>query len=293
MESAMPLTVIKGHYRIIGAAPDGDSIRFYPTQKDAFTRAGIKSVRTNATGGAQLRLDAIDALETHYSPRVGGLGELHQPVRYGDGAAERLPQLLGFSSVTRGANQVVTASEPETTPGYILTRFADKYGRCVAFAFPGDIDHDDLTPMFVDAAAVETSVNAGMLKEGLAYPTYYSKLFPDLRAALTADYLSARGAASGLWADDVTETGVKVNSLTTLTDDAVILPKLFRRLVDYIALNHGDVDLGGFSAYLATVDDRLILTTTSSVTGFDNVMTVSGQTVTLNQPPENLIFIEG
>ncbi len=289
----MPLTVIKGSYRIVGAAPDGDSIRFYPTQTDAFTKAGVRNVRTNATGGAQLRLDAIDALETHYSPRVGGLGELHQPARYGNDAAERLPQLLGFTSITRGDNQVVTASEPDATPGYILTRFADKYGRCVAFAFPGDIDQDDLKPMFVDAAAVDTSANAGMLTAGLAYPTYYSKLFPDLRNALTDAVNGARAEKRGIWADDVTQTGVKVESLSTLTDDAVILPKLFRRLVDYIALNHGDVDMKGFSTYLATVDDRLILTTNSSMTGFDNVITVADQTVTLTQPPENLIFIEG
>jgi endonuclease YncB( thermonuclease family) len=289
----MPLTVIKGQYRILGAAPDGDSIRFYPTQKDAFNRAGISSVRTNATGGAQLRLDAIDALETHYSPRVGGLGELHQPARYGDEAAERLAQLLGFTSVTRGNNQVVTASEPEAVPGYILTRFADKYGRCVAFAFPGDIQHADLTPTFVEASAIDTSANSGMLTAGLAYPTYYSKLFPDLRASLTEAYRSARAEGRGIWADDVTETGVKIDSLATLTDDAVILPKLFRRLVDYIALNHGDANMKGFSAYLATVNDRLILTTNSSMTGFDNVLTVSDQTVTLTQPPENLIFIEG
>jgi hypothetical protein len=147
--------------------------------------------------------------------------------------------------------------------------------------------------MFVPGPAVDTSANAGMLIAGLAYPTYYSKLFPDLRAALTDAYRGARSEKRGIWAEDVTETGVKVESLSTLTDEAVILPKLFRRLVDYIALNHSDVDLGGFSAYLATVNDRLILTTTSSMTGFDNVLTVSGQTVTLNQPPENLIFIEG
>ena len=289
----MPLTVIKGHYRIIGAAPDGDSIRFYPDQNDAFNRARVPDVRVNRGGGAQLRLDAIDSLETHYSPRIGGLGELHQPPRYGDAAAERLPQLLGFTSITRGENQVVTASEPETTPGYILTRFADKYGRCVAFAFPGDIDHDDLSPMFVEPAALDTSANAGMLTAGLAYPTYYSKLFPDLRNVLTSTYRSARDEGRGLWADDGTETGVAVTSLKVLTDDAVILPKLFRRLVDYIALGHGEPDMGGFLGYLATVNDRLILTTTSSVTGFDNVVAVSGQTVSLTQPPENLVFIEG
>ena len=68
----MPLTVIKGQYRIIGAAPDGDSVRFYPNQLDAFNRAGVRGVRVNRGGGAQLRLDAIDALETHYTPASAG-----------------------------------------------------------------------------------------------------------------------------------------------------------------------------------------------------------------------------
>src|SRR4051794_4585745 len=58
----MPMTLVKGHYRIVGASPDGDSIRFYPQDPGVWEAAGIV-VRTNSTGGVQLRLDAIDALE--------------------------------------------------------------------------------------------------------------------------------------------------------------------------------------------------------------------------------------
>ncbi len=66
----MPLTLITGTYRVVGASPDGDSVRFYPHDPQAFRRAGI-TVKANRAGGVQLRLDAIDALETHYTPPHG------------------------------------------------------------------------------------------------------------------------------------------------------------------------------------------------------------------------------
>src|SRR4051794_4598277 len=67
----MPMTLVKGHHRIVGASPDGDFVRFYPQDPDVWSRAGI-AVRTNSTGGVQLRLDAIDALETHSPHRTRG-----------------------------------------------------------------------------------------------------------------------------------------------------------------------------------------------------------------------------
>jgi hypothetical protein len=67
----MPFTLIKGNFRIVGAAPDGDSVRFYPTDRKAFAKAGL-SVRLNSRGGVQLRLEGIDALETHYRPQARG-----------------------------------------------------------------------------------------------------------------------------------------------------------------------------------------------------------------------------
>jgi len=49
---------IAGSFRIVGASPDGDSVRFYPNRRDAFAAARLR-VRTNASGRANLRLDAI------------------------------------------------------------------------------------------------------------------------------------------------------------------------------------------------------------------------------------------
>ena len=90
----MPMTLIKGQFRILNAAPDGDSIRFYPTSSDAWQRLGTR-VRTNASGGAQLRLEGIDSLETHYQPQRSQLGPQHQPFALGRAAAAELLSFLG------------------------------------------------------------------------------------------------------------------------------------------------------------------------------------------------------
>ena len=58
----MAMFLIAGSFRITGAQPDGDSIRFTPDDPakwDLIT--GPNKVKRNASGAAQLRLDAIDA----------------------------------------------------------------------------------------------------------------------------------------------------------------------------------------------------------------------------------------
>jgi hypothetical protein len=78
--------LITGSFGITGAQPDGDSIRFTPddpAQWDLITRPN--RVKRHASGAAQLRLNAIDALETHYgSPRT------HQPVDLAHAASDQL-----------------------------------------------------------------------------------------------------------------------------------------------------------------------------------------------------------
>jgi len=80
----MPLRMITGEFRVLGTQPDGDSVRFYPDDPDAWSRTGVRA-RVNPSGGVQLRLDAIDAVETHYTPPKG-TGRLHQPVGLGRAA---------------------------------------------------------------------------------------------------------------------------------------------------------------------------------------------------------------
>ncbi|MBD2893044.1 hypothetical protein amrb99_19650 [Actinomadura sp. RB99] len=287
----MSLYLIKGQYRIVHSQPDGDSVHFFPSTADAFTRLHL-NVRLGASGAAQLRLDAIDALETHYTPPGHGGHTMHQPLELAHAAGARLLELIGFSGVVRDG-EVVTGATPDATPGYILTRFGDKYGRPVAFAFAGDTDRPDLEPVFTDPALLKTSVNHRLLADGLVYPTFYSKLYPDLRATLTEAADAARAAKTGVWASDATTGGATLHAQDDLSERLVILPKLFRRLAEYYALTPGDASLAGFKAYMATLNDRLYVISDAHATGFDTVIEVTGDTVRLTKPITDLIFIEG
>ena len=286
----MPMLCLAGTFRILSTEPDGDSIRFYADDAAQWERVpGPNAVRTNAGGGAQLRLDGIDALETHYSPRGGG--PLHQPVALAHQARDELVRWLGFRAIER-SGETVTAATPDELPGYLLTRGADVYGRCVALIGRGDPPAPSGTQAMVRVAELRRTANHRLIATGLAYPTFYLKLYPDLRAELVKQSHLARDANKGVWAGDRTQKGVDVESLATLTDEAVLLPKLFRRLVDYLAINDRDVALDGFPAYLAQRQDPVFILSTGTYTGFDFVVSVRGQVVKLTTAPEDLVFQE-
>jgi hypothetical protein len=69
----------------------------------------------------------------------------------------------------------------------------------------------------------------------------------------------------------------------------VILPKLFRRLAEH--LDGGGV-IAGFKQYLEARGDLVTILPTAHFTHFDTVVEVSGETVRLTVPPEDLIFEE-
>jgi len=285
----MPFLVIGGEYRIVGAQPDGDSIRFYPDDPSQWDDVGGPyAVQRNASGGAQLRLDAIDALETHFA--VPG-GMVHQPISLAYAARDELLKWLGFTSVTRGEGETVTASTPAAVCGYVLTRSADKYGRCISFAGRGDPPAPSGGQAYVDAKLLRQSANYRLLQRGVAYPTYYRKLFPDLRAVFTAAVNQAR-PTRGIWPGDLTQRGLTVSSLSQVQDDAIILPKLFRRLTTYLGLSDGSVSLAGFLAYLDQQADHVYVMPDLHYTGLSTLIEVADQTVRLTVAPELLIFEE-
>ncbi|MGW5431720.1 thermonuclease family protein [Streptomyces sp. NPDC004059] len=288
----MPMLLIKGVYKITGASPDGDSVRFYPRDPGEWDLLRGRRVHRNNTGGAQLRLDGIDTLETHYRPHHGP--ELHQPPPFAGAAAEELLTWLRFEDVQRDDQGIVTSCKQDSQPGYILTRNADVYGRCVALAGRGDSDLGNSGSWVdVDVAALKQTVNYHQLTEGLAYPTFYRNLFVDLREAMADAAVRARTAEKGLWQVDKTESGVKIDDLSSLTDSSVVMPKLFRRLADYLILNDGDPSLAGFPAYLEQRDDRLFIISSGQSTGFGTVVeATNGNTVKLTHHPEDLVFDE-
>ncbi|MGN8158536.1 hypothetical protein ACS8YF_07640 [Salinisphaera sp. SWV1] len=191
------------------------------------------------------------------------------------------------------ADHYKVTSADDNVPGFILARTTGTYGRPVSFALSADAGKQlgltDGGEHFVTSDDLSATANAALLNQGLAYPTFYTSLFHDLRTRFAEQTLAARNAERGLWPADRTNAGVTVDSLAAITEDAVILPKLFRRLIEYLGTG-GTVK--GFKAYLARNPDRVMVLPQAHSTHLDNLIEQNGSTVRLSEPPEQLVFAE-
>ncbi|MEU0184997.1 nuclease [Streptomyces sp. NPDC006207] len=292
----MPMLLVKGSFQIKNTEPDGDTVGFTPTRHPDWNRirGGLGLDLTHSCRG-KLRLDAVDALETHYGPTSA---PAHQPLPFAHAARDELLRWLGFTAVERGpGGERVVAASPESVPGWILTGGVDVHGRCVALAGRGALPEGTKSgqEVTVGVPLLRATVNHHLVAEGLAYPTFYSNLHEDLRRELTDVARQAREAGRGLWPGDVSTSGAKVTGLSSLTDDVVLVPKLFRRLFDYLAL--GEPSLAAFRAYLAGAADtyRILSSDTprAQVRGLHHVVEVTGDhTVRMTVPVEDLVFTE-
>jgi hypothetical protein len=278
----MPFVVIKGTYHVRGYAPDGDSIRFHADNELHWARLSGPPVRLNGRRHAQLRFEAIDTLETHFL-------NTHQPRVLAVKALDFLLHELMITGVQWDVLFTRVTAANDGVEGYVLARAVEKHGRPVVFAYAGAAPEPDGASLFLDAARLRASINYRSLEFGLAYPTYYRGLFYDLRAAATEAVRTARAARMEIWADDRTTSGFVVDGLEAIQERHVILPKLFRRLAEY--LDGGGV-VAGFKQYLEARGDLVTILPTAHFTHFDTVVEVSGETVRLTVPPEDLIFEE-
>ena len=274
----MPFHIIRGTFHVKGYSPDGDSIRFKADNKNHWGLLSGPPANLNGHDHAQLRLEAIDTLETHFQ-------NVHQPLNFAKQALEHLLAQVGITGVQWNAQNTQITQANDGTPGYIISREVEKNRRPVAFAFSGAPSEVDGATVFLDSARVQQSANAEILRSGLAYPTYYEGLFPDLRAALSALVTAARQGNMGLWPQDKTNVGFVVTGLQSITQDHVILPKLFRRLVTYL---EGGGSLINFRQSIAT--EQVLIISTAHATHFDTVVDVNGNTVKMTEVPENLMF---
>jgi hypothetical protein len=162
------LLCLRGELVVVGKSPDGDSIRFRPDSPDLVrTLENGARARASSDGTFQLRLDGIDAPETHYNGHAQPLGE---PSR------DALLTWCGFSDV-RWAGDQVSASTPAAIPAAVLAKLVDVNGRPVVF-----LVRDDLPPDGEQAEVeVERTANAEMLRAGDAYGTFYSSTDPGVR----------------------------------------------------------------------------------------------------------------
>ena len=286
----MPFSAIAGRFHVTGYSPDGDSIRFAPQDVGLLDRLAGFRPRVNARGHVQLRIEGIDALETHYTPPSGG-GVYHQPERLANAAMERLLAFAGITGVTWDAAHRTVLSARDGTPGYILARAVEKNGRPVAFVHAGDLPEQDGAEVFLDPRRLQESYNHLALKEGLAYPTFYTGLFQELRTALTAATAKARKGRKGLWRQDATEAGFDAVDLGVITGQVCILPKLFRRLSEYM-VSYGTAK--GFKAKMEQSREPVLDLVEQNFTHFDTFIAQDdgSTTIRLTRRPEDLVFDE-
>lgn len=276
----MAFYVIKGTFHVVGYSPDGDSIRFKADNEDNWSLLSGPLPNLNARRHAQLRLEAIDTLETHF-------GNMHQPLTLATKALDFLLHSLNITEVEWDVLRTKVTDANDGTEGYIISRAVEENRRPVSFVYTGVAPQEDGSQISLDAARVRQSVNSQLLESGLAYPTFYKGLFPDLRHALTAAAAIARQSNLEIWSNDRTNAGFAVEGIESITEQHIILPKLFRRLAEYL---EGGGPVAGFKEFLENREEGITIISTTHFTHFDTVIEVSGDTVAMTEPPENLIF---
>ena len=293
----MTFVVISGTFHLVGQTrtgkpsgfePDGDSIQFRPddaTLLDRLERVG-SGYRLTSIGSTQLRLEGMDALELHFEGS-------HQPRPLADEARDDLTGRCGLNPVPYAPPDRLRVQPPvphDGTPGHILARSLEVYGRPVAFAFAGAPDEPDGSEVYLKPGRLRRSLNYRSVASGHSYPLYYDSLFADLRATFSKAVAKARKDRVGVWRSDRTAKGVTAASQADLEAKGVVFPKLFRRLTSYLdAEPAGGID--GFLPWLRKTKEQVLDLTENDFAHLDDLLEVRGARVRLTVPPEQLVFI--
>jgi endonuclease YncB( thermonuclease family) len=278
-EAVMPYKIIKGHFHVVGYSPDGDSIRFQAIDKSNWDYFTWKTPADKNSARKQLRFEAIDAVETHYE-------ESHQPRAFGLAALEVLLELLGIRDVIFNLSLTQVHSAADNTNGFIATQGLDIYDRPISLVFAGAAPFNDGAEVSLSALPMSDCVNLKLAKLGLVYPTFYSTMENDLLDLFTATTKEARANRVGLWALDKTSRFTLWNT-STIRDDVVILPKLFRRLTTFF---QDRSDYAELADYLKQKSDKVMIRSTGQKADLADLLSIRGQTIEFSTQPEELIF---
>ncbi len=265
---AQPFRAFRGAVYAVGLKPDGDTISFRPHDPAALAllpdpsgKTGAVELDADRNGAASVRLQGIDALETHYQPQVGdnkpagavapagvtkpSAGNHHQRLALSRLAAESLLGMLGIEVTSDDwhswghlrrvtvAGRVVADKFQEGVEAVVVSDSVDLNGRVLGWVFPASApfaDGEVVDPATL-VAQVKGSLNGRMLALGHAYPYYFMTLSSALRAKLNTCTSTAQRYRRGVWAEDASRSGLTLRTVTELNDQAVLMPYLFRKLL--------------------------------------------------------------
>jgi endonuclease YncB( thermonuclease family) len=270
--------VIKGTFHVKGYSPDGDSIRFRADNAshwDFFKWSKKKSRPKNV----QLRIEVIDALETHYEGYA-------QPGAFAIAALETMLEFLNIKIRSYNLSFTKITDAEDGSPGFIAASEVDSFDRPVSFAFTDKVNLKDGAELAPDKLPVKNSFNYQLAKEGLAYPCFYYGLDPKIVKEFQRAFRTARNARRGIWAIDKTK-GFTFWHPKTIQEDVIIMPKLFRRLVSFMERNSSISDL---SAYMEKTNDYLRIFGNPVQTRLDRLIVISGNHIALNTDLEQIEF---
>jgi endonuclease YncB( thermonuclease family) len=273
--------IIKGKFHVKGYKPDGDSIRFEaddPAHWDSFDWDSVSKKRAVKK---QLRIEAMDALETHYEG-------YHQPRPFAIAALERLLKLVGIENIQFSLNVTTIVDADDAQPGFIAANGLDRYDRPISLLFPASAKLTDGAILTSDRVPFEKSVNYILIREGLAYPTFYTSTDKFLAEKIRKATRLARKDERGIWAIDRT-TNLTLWDARTIQEDVTIMPKLFRRLVEFC---DAYADFSQLPAYMARQKDNLQLWDDPTPRSLASLMTfdMNGRRMSLRTPVEDILF---
>ena len=271
--------IIKGNFHVRGYSPDGDSIRFQADDPNHWDFLKWKTKTQKRRKKKQLRIEAIDALETHYE-------NLRQPNAFALAALERMLELIGITDV--GYNLLVTkiTSANDSTSGYIACAENDVFGRPISYIFSKNALLEDGAEMPANQLPIKQSINYSLVKEGIVYPTFYTTTEPIVVDAFFQRVRYSRRSRRGIWAIDKS-MGFKLWNINTIQQDVVIFPKLFRRFASFF--KHRS-DINTFMDFLEDNPDPIQLRD-GTITTLRELIYKEGNKYGLKIEPEYFNFI--
>jgi endonuclease YncB( thermonuclease family) len=271
--------IIAGTFHVKGFQPDGDSIRFQANKPEHWDFFQWQSAEEKAAKKKQLRVEAIDALETHYEG-------YHQPRTFALAALESLLERIDITDVvySLGVSHIVDAKDGRA--GFIASASIDRFGRPVSYIFQKSAKLIDGAMMASADLPVEKSVNFQLAREGLVYPTFYKSTDRAFARKFRDVIARAKATRRGIWSIDRT-SDFTIWDVRTIQDDILLMPKLFRRLVSFFDKY---ADFGKLEEYMRKQNDRLELWDGTKKKSMADLMKFSGRRIQMKTPVEDILF---
>jgi hypothetical protein len=329
----MNYTLIKGSFHVVGQSPDGDSLKFraanamlwdcIPTEnREIF----IKNFKENA-GVVQLRLEGIDALETHYTPpkpvnahssyKSKGYS---QPEHFGRISTNALLEFLGVSDVkwrTFGRNtfisqaiingSLVKTKLTDNVAGYIVSGDMEMNGRPVSWIFLGETDFADGDTISKDELArlAPTSANYELLRLGMVYPLFFSTIPAVIRQLLSEAVKEGLSRAAqyptepNIWLIDYSLRGIELNTVNLLVESHSIYPYLFRKIIKHYtnveALRQAAGEISSESipmeGFFKEGNPTIFVISEQDFLRLDEILEISGFSIRMKKAPHDLVFL--